>query len=895
MSREVDVRDFSVNRENATRRNELKSLALEASFDDQNVRIERFDPVTGNPSVIRSDSTRTERGNYVQRALDYAQSTGRVRGLSESQPAEFMPDPHVQETSTGAAAVNLQQTYKGIKVFQAAETVRFSPDGTLTESVGNTVSVPEDLPVAPKLRVEEAVLKAADHVAVPSEDEQGKKDQFGEPTYFTAVDLTGFEPHVTAMFTNTPEQPTVLEKGPFGDSIKANLVWFPLGDELRLAWEVILTMPNYEGQYRVMVDAETGEILYSHQLISSIRIKGSVFRKDGAVPRDVVDFPLAMESYGIPDPREPLPSGTPSFPADWVLADSTEGTNVYAHLGVNGPTVKAVNSSGSPVFDNPDPNGDYQKVLNIFYYCNFMHDFLYLLGFREKDGNFQQENFGRGGLQGDRVDARAHSGAVSGTANMGTPVDGHGPVMNMGLVTSTNRHTAMDSSVVFHEYTHGLTNRLVGGPMNDAALDAPQSSGMGEGWSDYVACTINNTEVVGDWVVNNPDGIREFHYDSNFPDNFGNIGTGRYDEEHNIGEIWCAILMEMNRKVGKELSLQLVVDALKLTPANPSFIDARDAILRAAGDMLTSVNKPLSQEAYDRANAGIWAAFAKFGVGTEARSNGASLSGIVPSFKVPEQTTHPGEMLHFEADPNLAVPDNQPTGITSIINVPQDGKVAQIEVAVKIDHTYIGDLQVKLVSPEGDAVMLHDRNRARTVDLDATYSSRENQALANLVGSKSKGNWTLSVVDLAKRDLGTLRHWGLDIELAGTTGAGTQSPVKAETEPGLDIPDNEPGGVNSTISIDQPGTTQGIKIGVDITHTYIGDLRLELLSPSGKKAVLHNREGEDRDNLIATYDSSSPALSGMLGQEMKGNWTLKVADLAGQDVGKFNKWSLELL
>jgi extracellular elastinolytic metalloproteinase len=194
--------------------------------------------------------------------------------------------------------------------------------------------------------------------------------------------------------------------------------------------------------------------------------------------------------------------------------------------------------------------------LNIFYYCNFMHDFLYLLGFREKDGNFQQEKLrkrrppGRqGGCQGPLRSSLRH--CEHGNARRRTRAcDEH------GAVTSTNRHTAMDSSVVFHEYTHGLTNRLVGGPMNDAALDAPQSSGMGEGWSDYVACTINNTEVVGDWVVNNPDGIREFHYDSNFPDNFGNIGTGRYDEEHNIGEIWCAILMEMKQKVGKELSLQ---------------------------------------------------------------------------------------------------------------------------------------------------------------------------------------------------------------------------------------------------------------------------------------------------------------------------------------------------
>ncbi len=52
------------------------------------------------------------------------------------------------------------------------------------------------------------------------------------------------------------------------------------------------------------------------------------------------------------------------------------------------------------------------------------------------------------------------------------------------------RLTAFDSSVVFHEFTHGVTNRLVGGRLYARALDATQSSGMGEGWSDYVACTI---------------------------------------------------------------------------------------------------------------------------------------------------------------------------------------------------------------------------------------------------------------------------------------------------------------------------------------------------------------------------------------------------------------------
>ena len=56
------------------------------------------------------------------------------------------------------------------------------------------------------------------------------------------------------------------------------------------------------------------------------------------------------------------------------------------------------------------------------------------------------------------------------------------------------------------------------------ALEEPQSGGMGEGWGDYVACTINKKTVIGDWVVNNPRGIRNNKYDSNFPHNFGHLG-----------------------------------------------------------------------------------------------------------------------------------------------------------------------------------------------------------------------------------------------------------------------------------------------------------------------------------------------------------------------------------
>jgi len=121
--------------------------------------------------------------------------------------------------------------------------------------------------------------------------------------------------------------------------------------------------------------------------------------------------------------------------------------------------------------------------------------------------------------------------------------------------------------------------------------------------------------------------------------------------------------------------------------------------------------------------------------------------------------------------------------------------------------------------------------------------------------------------------------------------------VQGEAKPDLAIPDNNPTGVSSTIAIGQAGTVRRLKVSVDITHTYIGDLRLELVSPAGRSVVLHSHLGGSQDNLVVTYDSATPLspLNSLVGQSMQGNWTLRVADLAAVDVGKLNKWSLELL
>jgi extracellular elastinolytic metalloproteinase len=634
MSREVDRRQVTQGTILTPERESLLASAAEevsrALPGVQRVRIEGMDPTTGNPAALAVDGAPAEEGNFVSRALAHVQAVGSALGFAAEQPTEYAPDPSVQKASSGARAVHMQQLYKGIPVYGAARTVRFRPDGAITESVGSTVTVVENRPVRPRLRVEEAVRRAAEHVSSPEADEQGQTDAFGEPLPPASVDVTDFEPRVIAAFPDRPDLSSVLEPGPFGAEIKASLIWFPL-DELRLAWEVLLTLGNYDEQYRSIVDAETGEVLYCKQLVRSAAGRGNVYRIDGSQDRELIDFPMALAEYGLPIPEDLVSS----FPDPWVEETAASGNAVFAHLDDAGPTVEGVISGESVVFDPEDPVGDDQKVLNIFFYNCVMHDYFYLLGFREREGNFQRDNLGRGGVGSDRVDARSFPGPVRGTATMATLVDGRSPTMRMGLVASTGRHTAFDSSVVFHEFMHGVTNRLVGGPMNVRALDDPQSSGMGEGWGDYMACTINDTTVVGDWVVDSPEGIRGFPYDSDFPDSFGDLGTGRYDEEHNIGEIWCATLLEMNRKIGRTLGPQLVVDALKLSPANPSFLDMRDAILAALDGRLSSGQ--LSRSEHDEALVGIWEAFARFGMGPGARSDGAFLSGIVADFTLPSE------------------------------------------------------------------------------------------------------------------------------------------------------------------------------------------------------------------------------------------------------------------
>jgi hypothetical protein len=192
---------------------------------------------------------------------------------------------------------------------------------------------------------------------------------------------------------------------------------------------------------------------------------------------------------------------TNASPAGWINdgGNETWGNNVDAHTDRNAddsPDLPRPQGAPLRVFNFPmdlttqDPtNYGSAAVVQLFYLCNWYHDKLYALGFTEAAGNFQSNNFARGGLGNDAVQADAQDGSGTDNANFSTPPDGSAGRMQMYIFTqmSPRRDGDLDAEIVFHEHTHGLSWRLVGGGQ---ALGDTQSDGMGEGWSDFYGMTL---------------------------------------------------------------------------------------------------------------------------------------------------------------------------------------------------------------------------------------------------------------------------------------------------------------------------------------------------------------------------------------------------------------------
>ena len=207
-----------------------------------------------------------------------------------------------------------------------------------------------------------------------------------------------------------------------------------------------------------------------------------------------------------------------------------------------------------------------------------------------------------------------------------------------------DRDSDLDAPVIVHEYGHGVSTRLTGDGVNILCLQNAQSGGMGEGWSDWWALAFTDTGAdvpnhgadgrgMGTYIAFQPTtgpGIRRFPFSTDLTVNPFTYGDVEADPEvHAVGEKWTAILWEVywalvdeygfdadlyTGTAGNNKALQLVMDGLKMQPCNPTFVDARDAILAA----------DLALGGADRCR--LWTAFAKRGLGFLAEDGGSDAS-----------------------------------------------------------------------------------------------------------------------------------------------------------------------------------------------------------------------------------------------------------------------------
>lgn len=296
------------------------------------------------------------------------------------------------------------------------------------------------------------------------------------------------------------------------------------------------------------------------------------------------------------------------------------------------------------------------SITQLFYTSNKYHDLLYTLGFNEKAGNFELNNNGQGGRGDDFVYLHSQDGFGFNVsfrsealrcllthlqnANFATPPDGQKPRMRMFMWNKTTpwRDGSFEAGIVIHEYTHGLSNRLTGGPANSNCLNILEAGGMGEGWSDFYATAIrlkprdtrSTNYPMGAWAGGNPAGIRAYLYSTSKTTNpLTYTSVNGMASVHAIGTVWATMLYEVLWNLidkhgkndadmpsfdgsgiptdGKYLAMKIVMDGLALQPCNPSFVSARDAILDADKALTGGQNQ-----------CEIWRGFAKRGLGTGA-------------------------------------------------------------------------------------------------------------------------------------------------------------------------------------------------------------------------------------------------------------------------------------
>lgn len=663
------------------------------------------DPVLAAPylppehsiAATRGLLSRHTAGKPLNVALSYLKAHASALGIARNDLSNVLVTDQYTDADTGVTHIYLQQRVNGLKIAGANLSISLTRDNRVILAGGHFVrNAAAEVPKA-KLSSLRAPLNADQalvHVA---------------PTL--GLDL-GQSPTVQTGSINSAAV-TLSETDASVAPIPASLQYFPTPTGLRLGWDMVLRTPDGNHWYDTHVDGVTGASLgtvdWAHPVAApsgsdSAGVESSAPESApaDAVPAGPADVTATGESYDVyPLPfRSPDdgPRTTVTDPADptfspygWHDTNGkpgpaltlTSGNNVNAYIDAADTGLPSFQPDGGPSlsFDPPldfskDPSANISAaVTQLFYVTNTLHDIHANYGFTEAAGNFQAFNYSGAGVGNDPLQAEAQDGGGLDNSNMFIPPDGQPPVMQMYLwdKTNPNRDGDFDNTIIIHEYGHGVSTRLTGGPSLGDGLFALQSASLGEGWSDWWALMLTqkptDPQDGGYGIANyalgqapsglgggaDGPGIRRFPYSFSKaidPLTFADYGQGGV-EVHSAGTIWTTVLWDLNwlliqkygesptvahgynpnvpgENGGNNLALKLVMDALKLQPPNPSFTDARDAII--AADQALDGGQDLLQ---------LWSAFARRGLGYSAFDDNAGAGNVTAAFDLPPSLQSP--------------------------------------------------------------------------------------------------------------------------------------------------------------------------------------------------------------------------------------------------------------
>jgi subtilisin-like proprotein convertase family protein len=392
-------------------------------------------------------------------------------------------------------------------------------------------------------------------------------------------------------------------------------------------------------------------------------------------------YPVPVEAPTFTSPAPPAdarallvdPAGTAS-PFGWHDVDGVagaeftvmRGNNVHAYddLDANNLPPAVEPDCGAPLacdfpIDLTQPPGAWvpASVANLFYWNNAIHDITALYGFDSVGGNFQVHTYGLGGLGGDDVRAEAQEGIGTNGGNFATPPDGQRPRMQMFVwsFTTPHRDGSLDAGVTTHEYGHGISARLVGGPANVSCLsniEAPH-----EGLSDVYALLLTSPGAnppvrgIATYLIGQPPGgagIRSQRFDklpepNSNPWTYASIAGAA--NAHAVGEKWAQFVWYLagrledahgfdpdlysftgtNADAGNVRALYYTIEGLKNAVCSPGFVDVRNGMLAAAATAYGGADVCL-----------LWEAFAEIGLGFSASQGSPnSVNDQVPAFDLP--------------------------------------------------------------------------------------------------------------------------------------------------------------------------------------------------------------------------------------------------------------------